>query len=113
MPIMRKYTEDEVKDIIGPRRSQRHVIEEIYDTLMVSFDVGDYGEAELDETETKPLVRRRLREAARRKGVDLEFITTANNTVMFKVVENSQLSFFEPAVTVTETVHHESTANAH
>jgi hypothetical protein len=94
MPTMRKYTDEEVKDLVGPRRTQRHVIAEFYDTLMAGFDAGDYGEAELDETETKLLVRKRLREAALRRGVDLDFITTANNTVIFKVVEKSQISLF-------------------
>jgi hypothetical protein len=94
MPTVRKYGPDEVQDLVGPRRTQRHIIAEIYDTLLTSFDVGDYGEAELEETETKQLVRWRLREAAIRKGVDIEFITTANNTVMFRIVESSQLGMF-------------------
>lgn len=98
MPTVRKYGPGEVEALVGPRRTQRHIIAEIYDTLLTSFDVGDCGEAKLEEIETKQLVRRRLREAALRKGVELEFKPTDANTVVFEVVEKSQLSMFPETI---------------
>ena len=86
MPNVRKLTPEEVRDIEGRIKGQRKLVEEEYDAILQEYTIGDYGEAELGPDEKRITVRNRLRAAAHRHDVGLEFRRTRGNTLRFKVV---------------------------
>lgn len=90
MPQVRKLTPEEVRDIEGRIKGQRKLIEEEYDALLQDYRVGDYGEAELEPEEKRITVRNRLRAAAHRRDIGLEFRRTRGNTLRFKVVPSGE-----------------------
>ncbi len=90
MPQVRKLTPEEVRDIEGRIKGQRKLIEEEYDALLQDYHIGDYGEAELAPDEKRITVRNRLRAAAHRRDVGLEFRRTRGNTLRFKVVPGDE-----------------------
>ena len=47
--------------------------------------MGDYGIAELEEGESKLNVRNRLKGAAERRGLSLEFLRTKGDAIRFKL----------------------------
>lgn len=73
MPTIRKLTPAELQAIRNKGKSRRTLIEELYDSFIADFDIGDYGEAELTTDEKRPTVRKHLKAAAQRYGVALEF----------------------------------------
>lgn len=89
MPTVRKYTQEEMDCLKGRKPNRRQAIEAEYDEYFAGFQTGEYGEAVPAEGETKNLVRRRLREAAKRAGYELRVIRTTTSTIRFQVVASS------------------------
>ncbi len=86
MPVVRKLAPAEVQTLEYKPKGQRKLVEEQYDAFLADYDVGDYGEAELEDGENRLTVRHRFKAAATRRGLDLEFRRTIGNTLRFKVV---------------------------
>lgn len=86
MPKVRKLTVDEVRTIERKTKGQRKMIEEQYDEFLEGYNMGDYGEAELEPDEKRITVRNRLKAAAVRRGYNLEFRRTKGDTLRFLVV---------------------------
>lgn len=91
MPKVRKLSVDEVRTIEHKNKGQRKVVEELYDTFLDGYNVGDYGEAELESGEKRITVRNRLKAAAARRQVNLEFRRTKGDTLRFRVIELSDI----------------------
>ncbi len=85
MPIVRKLTSQEVQTLEYKGKGQRKLTEEQYDAFLADYDVGDYGEADLEEGEKRLTVRNRFKAAATRRGIELTFQRTTGNTMRFKV----------------------------
>ena len=51
------------------------------------YEVGDYGEATLDGDEKRLTVRNRLKAAAGRRNIGLDFKRTQGSIIRFKVIE--------------------------
>jgi hypothetical protein len=86
MPVVRKLAPEEVKTIERRPVGQRKLTEQQYDAFLAEYDVGDYGEAELEPGENRLTVRNRFKAAATRRGVALDFKRTTGNMLRFKVV---------------------------
>jgi hypothetical protein len=86
MPMVRKLSVDEVRDIENKGKGQRKLIEEEYDTIIGEYSEGDYGEAMLDAGENRLTVRNRLRAAARRRSLGLNFRRTKEDLLRFQVI---------------------------
>jgi hypothetical protein len=99
MPIVRKLSVDEIKALDNPTKGLRKLIEVEYDTILEEYTIGDYGVAELALEEKRLTVRNRLKAAANRRNVALEFRRTKGNHLRFRVVEASI-----SAVTASEVV---------
>jgi hypothetical protein len=89
MPTVRKLTQEEVRTIENKGKGLRKLIEEEYDLFMGDYGVGDYGEAELSSDEKRLTVRNRLKAAAKRQGVSIDFKRTQGNILRFKIVPNT------------------------
>ena len=86
MPTLRKLAPEEVQVIENKGKGQRKITEEQYDRFLADYEVGDYGEAELDEDEKRLTVRNRLKAATTRRGLGIQFNRTTGNVIRFKVV---------------------------
>ena len=86
MPIVRKLTAEEAQTIENKGKGQRKLIEEQYDRFLADYHVGDYGEADLEPGEKRMTVRNRLKAAAARRGLTLEFRRMTGDTLRFRVV---------------------------
>lgn len=62
-----------------------------YDSLLVDFNLGDYGEAALHANERRATVRNRLQAAAKRGGFVLRFRRTSGPFLVFKVEPEGSL----------------------
>ncbi len=89
MPTLRKLAPEEVQVIENKGKGTRKLTEEQYDQFLSDYEMGDYGEAELDEEEKRLAVRNRLKAAAKRRGLYLQFNRTSGDIVRFKVVPNN------------------------
>ena len=93
MPIVRKLTAEEVEALEAKQNKGSNARSEIaqqYDQFLIEFEPNELGEVTLDEGESKLNIRNRLRSAAERRGLKLEFIRTNGIIVRFKVLsENS------------------------
>jgi hypothetical protein len=89
MPTVRKLEPSEVQTIENKGKGLRKLTEEQYDAFLRDYAVGDYGEAELEEDEKRLTVRNRLKAAATRRGIDIEFKRTQGNIIRFRVGEAS------------------------
>ncbi len=83
---VRKLALEEIQAIENKGKGQRKLIEEQYDAFLSEYEVGDYGEAELDANEKRLTVRNRLRTAADRREVGIEFKRIHSNTIRFRIV---------------------------
>jgi hypothetical protein len=91
MPSVRKLSQEEVRTLENRGKGQRKLIEEQYDTILSEYGEGDYGEADLEEAENRLTVRNRLKAAANRRSLALDFKRTKGNLLRFKVLTgNSQ-----------------------
>ncbi len=79
-----KLSPEEVHTIRYKGVGVRKITEEQYDSFLAEYDVGDYGEAELEGDEKRLTVRNRLKAAAGRRGLSLHFNRTTGNVVRFK-----------------------------
>ena len=86
MPQVRKLAPEEVQAIENKGKGLRKLTEEQYDAFLSDYQVGDYGEAELEEDEKRLTVRNRLKAAANRRDASIEFKRTQGNTIRFRVV---------------------------
>lgn len=86
MPTVRKLSPEEVRAIEKRVKGQRKLIEEEYDALLREYSEGEYGEAELAPDENRITVRNRLKAAAQRRGIVLDFKRTKGNVLRFRVV---------------------------
>jgi hypothetical protein len=67
--------------------SVRAEIARQYDQFLIEFEPNEHGEVQLDEGESKlNIIRNRLRSAAERRGLKLEFIRSNGIIVRFKVL---------------------------
>jgi hypothetical protein len=86
MPQVRKLAPEEVQALQNKGKGQRKLVEEQYDAILSEYDVGDYGEAVLEPDENRLTVRNRLRAAAQRRELDIDFRRTTGNLIRFQVV---------------------------
>ena len=89
MPQVRKLTPAEVQTLEYKPIGQRKMIEEQYDAILSDYAAGEYGEAALDPDENRLTVRNRLRAAAARQGLGINFRRTNGDFIRFQVVGNT------------------------
>jgi hypothetical protein len=87
MPQIRKLTPEEVQTLEYKPTGQRKAIEQQYDAILSDYAAGEYGEAALDPDENRLTVRNRLRAAAVRRGLEIDFRRTNGDFIRFQVVE--------------------------
>src|SRR5436190_12885918 len=83
MPTVRKLLPEEVQTIEHKGKGVRKLAEEQYDRFLSDYAAGDYGEAELGEDEKRLTVRNRLKAAAGRRGLSIQFNRTTGNVIRF------------------------------
>lgn len=86
MPSVRKLSQDEVRALENKGKGQRKLVEEEYDRILDEYAEGDYGEASLDPSENRLTVRNRLKAAARRRSLSIDFRRTKDDILRFQVV---------------------------
>lgn len=89
MPNVRKLSHEEVRTIENKGKGQRKLIEEQYDAILNEYALGEYGEATLDPGENRLTVRNRLKSAARRRGLSIDFRRTKEDLLRFQIVTAS------------------------
>lgn len=87
MPNFRKLELEEVKAYQNKGKGERTLVAELYDSILADYKVGDYGEATLDAGDNRLTVRNRLKAAATRRGIGIEFRRTNGDILRFKMVE--------------------------
>src|SRR4051794_35609252 len=90
MPQTRKLTPSEVQTLEYKPTGQRKAIEEQYDAILSDYAAGEYGEAALDADEKRLTVRNRLRAAALRRDLEIDFRRTNGDFVRFQVVDHKR-----------------------
>jgi len=103
MPQVRKLAPDEVQAFQNKGKGQRKLVEEEYDAILSDYEVGDYGEAMLDPEDNRLTVRNRLKAAAGRRTLGIDFRRTSGELLRFKIVEpsNNSPATVEPSVVVS------------
>src|SRR5262249_52357600 len=86
MPTVRKLALDEVQTIENKGKGLRKLTEEQYDRFLADYDAGEYGEAELGDDEKRLTVRNRLKAAATRRSLGINFLRTQGAILRFKVI---------------------------
>src|SRR5215208_6005575 len=86
MPSVRKLSADEVWALENKGKGQRRLIEEQYDSIIGEYAEGEYGEALLEPGENRLTVRNRLKAAARRRNLAIDFRRTKEDLLRFQVV---------------------------
>ena len=86
MPTFRKLDPEEVQEIENKGKGLRKLIEEQYDAILGEYSIGDYGEATLDIDENRLTVRNRMKAAARRRHLAINFRRTKEDILRFQVV---------------------------
>jgi hypothetical protein len=89
MPQVRKLAPEEVQTIQNKGKGTRKITEEQYDALLAGFEVGEYGEATLDEGENRLTTRNRMKAAATRRGLGINFRRTTGDLIRFQIVEHT------------------------
>jgi hypothetical protein len=79
-----------------PRPSRASSLNEEYDRILADFSVGDYGEVIPEADENRLTVRNRLKAAAKRKDVELEFARLRGEVIRFKVTDGRAPSVSKP-----------------
>lgn len=92
MPQVRKLAPEEVQDIQNKGKGLRKLVEEQYDAILSDYAVGEYGEALLEPDENRLTVRNRMKAAAARRNIGIEFRRTSGDMIRFKIVEPSASS---------------------
>jgi hypothetical protein len=86
MPRVRKLAPEEVQVIENKGKGLRKITEEQYDAFLSDYEVGDYGEAELEGDEKRLTVRNRLKAAAKRRDIGIDFKRTQGDIIRFKII---------------------------
>lgn len=86
MPKFRKLAPEEAQAIENKGKGLRKIIEEQYDAILAEYSVGEYGEAALDPQENRLTVRNRMKAAARRRNVGIDFRRTREDVLRFQIV---------------------------
>ena len=89
MPQVRKLDPSEIQNIENKGIGLRKQTEKLYDSILADYEVGDYGEAVLDEGENRLTVRNRLKAAATRRGIGINFRRTSGDMIRFQIVEHT------------------------
>jgi len=97
MPNFRKLELEEVQQIENKGKGSRKLIEEQYDAILAEYSVGDYGEAILDADENRLTVRNRMKAAARRRNLAINFRRTKEDILRFQVVAPAEPDSPPPA----------------
>ena len=92
MPQVRKLAPEEVQDIQNKGKGLRKLVEEQYDAILSDYAVGEYGEALLEPDVNRLTVRNRMKAAASRRNIGIEFRRTSGDMLRFKIVEPSASS---------------------
>jgi hypothetical protein len=87
MPNFRKLDPAEVQTIENKGKGERRLTAELYDSILADYEVGDYGEAVLDEGENRLTVRNPMKAAATRRGIDINFRRTTGDLLRFQIIE--------------------------
>lgn len=87
MPKVRKLTKEEVILLENKGKGTRALIAAEYDQFLEDYQIGDYGEVEIEADEKRTTVRSRLIAAAKRRGFDILFFRTRGNKIPFKIIE--------------------------
>jgi hypothetical protein len=87
MPNFRKLDPEEVQAYENKGKGTRKLVEEQYDSILADYAVGEYGEAVLDEGENRLTVRNRMKAAATRRGIDINFRRTTGDLLRFQIVD--------------------------
>jgi hypothetical protein len=105
MPNFRKLEPEEVQAFQNKGKGERRLTAELYDSILADYEVGEYGEAVLDEGENRLTVRNRMKAAATRRGVDINFRRTTGDLLRFQVIEatngNGKAAVEEPPPVVS------------
>ena len=91
MPQVRKLAPEEVQTIQNKGKGERKLTEELYDSILSEYEVGDYGEAVLDEGENRLTVRNRMKAAAGRRSLGINFRRTTGDLIRFQIVSPSDV----------------------
>jgi hypothetical protein len=86
MPNFRKLEPEEVQQIENKGKGLRKLIEEQYDAILAEYSIGDYGEATLEIDENRLTVRNRMKAAARRRNLAINFRRTKEDILRFQIV---------------------------
>jgi hypothetical protein len=89
MPQVRKLTADEVQALQNKGKGTRKLTEELYNSILSEYNVGEYAEATLDEEDNRLTVRNRLKAAAGRRNLGVEFRRTTGDLLRFQIVEHT------------------------
>jgi hypothetical protein len=89
MPNFRKLEPEEVKAYQNKGKGTRKLVEEEYDAILADYAVGEYGEATLDEGDNRLTVRNRMKAAATRRGIGINFRRTNGDLLRFQIIEHS------------------------
>ena len=87
MPQVRKLAPEEVQDIQNKGKGTRKLVEEQYDAILSDYAVGEYGEAILDADENRLTVRNRMKAAAGRRSLGINFRRTSGDFIRFQIVD--------------------------
>src|SRR3954453_17007827 len=87
MPQVRKLTPSEVQTLEYKPTGQRKLIEQQYDATLSDYAAGEYGEAALEPDENRLTIRNRLRAAAVRRGLGVDFRRTNGDFIRFQIVD--------------------------
>jgi hypothetical protein len=91
MPQVRKLAPEEVQTIQNKGKGLRKLTEEQYDAILGDYAVGEYGEATLDADENRLTVRNRMKAAATRRSLGINFRWTTGDFIRFQIVDLSDV----------------------
>jgi hypothetical protein len=92
MPQVRKLAPEEVQAIQDKGKGQRKLVEEQYDAILGDYAVGEYGEATLEPDENRLTVRNRMKAAAGRRSIGINFRRTTGDFIRFQIVDLSDVA---------------------
>ena len=91
MPQVRKLAPEEVQTIQDKGKGTRKLVEEQYDAILGDYAVGEYGEATLEPDENRLTVRNRMKAAAGRRSIGINFRRTTGDFIRFQIVDLSDV----------------------
>lgn len=90
MPVVRKLSDDEVRTLGTKPLGERGRVAAEYDTYLLDFAPGDYGEVQLDDGDNRLTIRNRLQAAAARRDLTLSFRRTIGPRLRFQIVASTE-----------------------